>query len=67
MLNAAERVDYLFDEGSFRESGLFGTSYLPDMKEQTPRDGKLRGFGKIAGSKAGVVAYDFTVKGSSSS
>jgi len=67
ILNAAERVDYLFDTGTFRESGLFGTSYLPDMKEQTPRDGKLCGFGKIHGRRAGVVAYDFTVKGSSSS
>jgi acetyl-CoA carboxylase carboxyltransferase component len=67
ILNAQERVEYLFDPGTFRESGLFGTSYLPGMKEQTPRDGKICGFGEIAGRKAGAVAYDFTVKGSSSS
>lgn len=67
VLNAKERVDYLFDKKTFRESGLFGTSYLPDMKDQTPRDGKICGFGKIDGRKVGVVAYDFTVKGSSSS
>jgi len=66
-LNASERVEYLFDKKTFRESGLFGTSYLPDMKDQTPRDGKVCGFGKVDGRKVGVVAYDFTVKGSSSS
>ncbi|HAT34599.1 MAG TPA: methylmalonyl-CoA carboxyltransferase [Rhodospirillaceae bacterium] len=67
VLNATERVDYLFDKNTFREAGLFGTSYLPDMKDQTPRDGKLCGFGQVDGRKVGVVAYDFTVKGSSSS
>ena len=67
ILNAAERVEYLYDKGTFRESGLFGTSYLPEMKDQTPRDGKICGFGKIDGRKAGIVAYYFTVKGSSSS
>ena len=66
-LNAAERVDYLFDKKTFRETGLFGTSYLANMREQTPRDGKICGFGKVNGRKVGVVAYDFTVKGSSSS
>jgi acetyl-CoA carboxylase carboxyltransferase component len=67
LLNASERVHYLVDNDSFRESGLFGTSYLPHMKDQTPRDGKVCGFGKVDGRKVGVVAYDFTVKGSSSS
>ena len=43
-LNAAERVDYLFDNKTFRETGLFGTSYLAGMKDQTPRDGKICGF-----------------------
>lgn len=67
LLNARERVDYLFDAGTFRESGLFGTSYLPAMRDQTPADGKVTGFGRIDGRRAGAVAYDFTVKGSSSS
>ena len=65
--NARERVDYLFDPGSFRESGLFGVSYIPEMRDQTPTDGKVTGFGNVDGRKVGVVAYDFTVKGSSSS
>jgi methylmalonyl-CoA decarboxylase subunit alpha len=67
LLNVRERIDYLVDPGSFRESGLFGTSYLPEMRDSTPADGKVTGFGRIAGRRVGVVGYDFTVKGSSSS
>ena len=55
LLNASERVEYLFDKKTFRESGLFGTSYLPDMKDQTPRDGKVCGFGKVGGRKVGIL------------
>jgi acetyl-CoA carboxylase carboxyltransferase component len=67
LTNARERVAHLFDPGSFRESGLFGVSYIPEMRDQTPTDGKVTGFGNVDGRKVGVVAYDFTVKGSSSS
>lgn len=67
MLNVRERINHLLDPGSFRESGLFGVSYLPEMRESTPCDGKVTGFGRIAGRRVGVVGYDFTVKGSSSS
>jgi acetyl-CoA carboxylase carboxyltransferase component len=67
VLNARERIDYLLDAGSFRESGLFGVSYIPEMRESTPADGKITGFGKLDGRRVGVVGYDFTVKGSSSS
>ena len=37
------------------------------MRGQTPADGKVTGFGNVDGRKVGAVAYDFTVKGSSSS
>ncbi|MBX9810833.1 MAG: methylmalonyl-CoA carboxyltransferase [Burkholderiales bacterium] len=67
LLNARERIDYLLDKGSFRESGLFGVSYIPEMRDSTPCDGKVTGFGKIEGRRVGVVGYDFTVKASSSS
>jgi acetyl-CoA carboxylase carboxyltransferase component len=67
IMNARERIDYLLDPGSFRESGLFGVSYLPEMRDSTPGDGKVTGFGRIDGRRVGVVGYDFTVKGSSSS
>ena len=66
-LNARERIDRLLDSGTFRETGLFGVSYIPEMRDSTPGDGKITGFGKIDGRRVGVVGYDFTVKGSSSS
>ncbi len=67
LLNARERVDRLLDPGTFHESGLFGVSYIKEMRDETPADGKVCGFGEIDGRPAGVVSYDFTVKGSSSS
>jgi acetyl-CoA carboxylase carboxyltransferase component len=67
VLNARERINRLLDPGSFRESGLFGVSYIPEMRDSTPGDGKVTGFGKVDGRRVGVVGYDFTVKGSSSS
>ncbi len=67
VLNARERVDRLMDPGSFHESGLFGVSYIREMRDQTPADGKVCGFGEVSGRPVGVVSYDFTVKGSSSS
>ncbi|MBI4381635.1 MAG: methylmalonyl-CoA carboxyltransferase, partial [candidate division NC10 bacterium] len=66
-LDVRERIDRLLDPGSFRESGLFGVSYIPEMRDATPCDGKVTGFGKVEGRRVGVVGYDFTVKGSSSS
>lgn len=67
VLNVRERIDHLLDPGSFREAGLFGVSYIPEMRDSTPCDGKVTGFGKLEGRRIGVVGYDFTVKASSSS
>lgn len=67
MLNARQRLDLLFDDGTFREIGKFGTSLLPETRESTPADGKVCGFGRVAGRNVGSVSYDFTVKGASSS
>lgn len=67
VLNARERVDLLFDAGSFAETGLFGTSNRPEDRDATPTDGKVCGFGDVDGRRAGVVSYDFTIKGASSS
>ena len=41
VLNARERLDRLFDPGSFLESGLHGVSVRPEDKETTPADGKV--------------------------
>lgn len=67
ILNARERLAYLFDPDTFLETGLFSTSANPADADSTPADGKITGFGKIHGRLAAVVANDFTVKGASSS
>ncbi|MGZ5151067.1 MAG: acyl-CoA carboxylase subunit beta [Burkholderiales bacterium] len=66
VLNARERIDRLFDAGTFLESGLFAVSNRPEDKERTPADGKVAGFGRIDGREAAAIANDFTVKGASS-
>ena len=69
ILNARERVAHLVDDGSFHESGLLGESATraEDRDGRTPADGKVVGFGTIAGRQVGVAANDFTVMGASSS
>ena len=66
VLNARERLAYLFDKDSFIESGLFGTSVIPEARDKSPGDGKITGYGKIRGREAACVANDFTVMGASS-
>ena len=67
-LNARERVAGLVDPDSFIESGLFGTSGVyPEQAAETPTDGKIAGFARIAGRDVAVVVNDFTVKGASTS
>ena len=66
LLNARERIDYLFDKGSFLESGMFAAASRPEDRETTPGDGKLCGYGCIDGREAVAVVNDFTVKGASS-
>ncbi|MCL4767004.1 MAG: methylmalonyl-CoA carboxyltransferase [Hyphomicrobiaceae bacterium] len=67
VLNARERIARLVDPDTFVEVGEFGTSILPEQSADTPADGKIVGYGKIAGRMAAVVSNDFTVKGASSS
>lgn len=67
ILNGRERIDRLCDKDTFHEVGLFGVSHRPQMRERTPADGKVTGFGKIDGRTVGVISNDFTVLGASSS
>lgn len=67
VLNARERIDRLFDAGSFAETGLLATSHLPAMRERSAADGKVCGFGRIDGRPAAVVSCDLTTLGASSS
>ena len=66
-LNARERLVALLDEGSFVESGLFSTSHREEVRERSPADGKITGFGKVDGRRVAVISNDFTVLGASSS
>jgi len=66
LLNARERIDYLFDKDSFLESGMFAASAVAADRDTTPGDGKLAGYGRIDGREAVAVVNDFTVKGASS-
>jgi acetyl-CoA carboxylase carboxyltransferase component len=66
VLNARERIDYLVDEGSFIESGLYARSVRPETKHKTPADGKIAGFAKLDGRDIALVSNDFTVLGASS-
>jgi acetyl-CoA carboxylase carboxyltransferase component len=67
ILDARQRIDHLFDPGSFQEVGLLGTSVMPQDRARTPADGKIAGYGRIESREVAVVSNDFTVKGASSS
>lgn len=67
LLNARERIESLFDPGSFLESGLHAVSFRPEDRARTPADGKITGIGRIEGREAACVSNDFTVMGASSS
>ena len=59
-----ERLELLFDEGSFLETGLLAhhQSQSPAMQGKfTPADGVVTGVGEVDGRKVAVIAYDFTV------
>jgi acetyl-CoA carboxylase carboxyltransferase component len=63
-LTARERIDRLFDAGTFTELGIHAThaGIAPDLAGRvTPADGVITGFGRIDGRLAAVIAYDFTV------
>ena len=67
VLNARERIDRLVDADSFVESGMFAAGIRPEVREKSPADGKVAGFGRIEGRPVAVVSNDFTVLGASSS
>lgn len=65
-LTVWERLDYLFDPGSFQEVGSLVESRFSDFgmdKKKLPGDGVVTGFGTINGVFAYVAAEDFTVMG----
>jgi acetyl-CoA carboxylase carboxyltransferase component len=65
-MNARERIDRLFDGGSFEEIGLLTHSARPEAAEKTPADGKIIGHGMVENRPVLAVANDLTVMGASS-
>jgi len=67
-LTARERLDVLFDEGSFEEYDTFKTHRCTDFGMETqiiPGDGVVTGWGEINGRPCYVFSQDFTVFGGS--
>lgn len=66
-LTARERIDLLFEKGTFVEVGILGSEL--GSSELVPTDAVITGYGKIDDGitirEAAVAAYDFTVKGGS--
>ena len=67
-LNARERLDCLFDKGSFRELDMFVTHRCTNFgmeKVQIPADGVITGHGRVAGRIVFAYAQDFTARAGS--
>ncbi|MFA6783203.1 MAG: carboxyl transferase domain-containing protein, partial [Sedimentibacter sp.] len=67
-LTARERLSLLFDEGSFRETGLFVKHRCTDFgmeKVEAPGEGVVTGYGTVDGRLVYAYAQDFTVVGGS--
>ncbi|KPB02451.1 acyl-CoA carboxylase subunit beta [Ahrensia marina] len=67
-LTARERIDVLFDEGSFEEYDTLKTHRCTDFgmeEQQYYGDGVITGWGKINGRPCYVFSQDFTVFGGS--
>jgi len=64
LLSARERLDGLFDEASFQESGMHANQESGDGK-RAPGDGVVTGIGNIDGRPVAAFSQDFTVSGGS--
>jgi len=61
--SARERVEYLFDPGTFTEIGLFvkhRTTAFGLDKREIPAEGIITGFGKVNGRYVTVASEDYT-------
>jgi acetyl-CoA carboxylase carboxyltransferase component len=67
-LTARERLDLLFDPGTFVEMDAFATHRCTSFgmeRQHLPGDGVVGGFGKVEGRIVYAYAQDFTVMGGS--
>ncbi len=64
-LTARERIELLFDAGTFVEFGLLAHQHsmtgAPTEPDRTPADGVVTGEGLVDGRRVYCAAYDFTV------
>jgi acetyl-CoA carboxylase carboxyltransferase component len=60
-LNARERLDLLLDPGSFEEIGVLARSQVHALRDRTPADGLVAGWGTVEGRKVYVTSEDFSV------
>ena len=58
-LTVRERIDLLFDAGTFVELGMLAQNR--DGSDTAPADGVVTGHGDVDGRQVWVIAYDFTV------
>ena len=63
-LTAHERLELLFDEGTFQEQDAFVLHSNPAV-EKIPGEGVVTGYGEIYGKIVFAFAHDFTVHGGS--
>ena len=67
-LGVWERIEYVFDEGTFVEVGGFvelRSEHFGLGKKKVPGDGVVTGFGRVNGELVYMAAQDFTVLGGS--
>ncbi|HZZ52391.1 MAG TPA: acyl-CoA carboxylase subunit beta [Pseudonocardia sp.] len=62
-LPVRDRLNVLFDPGSFVEDGLLASAANGDAA--LPADGVITGVGRVEGRPVAVIAHDFTVKAGS--
>src|SRR5437764_9705313 len=64
-LTVRERIDLLFDKGTFVELGLLAEQQqvrgVEPSPDGSPADGVVTGHGDVNGRQVWVIAYDFTV------
>ena len=68
LMTARERIEALFDEGSFLEFGMHVQHSCHNFgmeKKKLPTDGVICGIGSVAGRPVAAFSQDFTVSGGS--
>jgi methylmalonyl-CoA decarboxylase subunit alpha len=67
-LTARERIDLLFDQGTFQELDLFVRHRCTELgmpEAEIPADGVITGYGKVAGRTVCAFSQDFTARAGS--